>query len=97
MPKTNRDFWVPKIERNRARDQRSCAELRAMGWNVIRIWECQLLPDRREQTLESLLFTLSTIELDVAAAAATKRRASRYCFDTESATAMVADDSDIMA
>jgi DNA mismatch endonuclease (patch repair protein) len=40
IPKTNTEFWTAKIERNKERDAREAEELKKMGWNVIRIWEC---------------------------------------------------------
>jgi DNA mismatch endonuclease (patch repair protein) len=41
-PKTRQDFWREKIEGNSDRDKRAEADLRAMGWRVLRIWECSL-------------------------------------------------------
>ena len=41
-PKTNADAWLDKIRRNKARDRRVSSALRRRGWQVIRIWECQL-------------------------------------------------------
>ena len=41
-PKANRDYWVGKIARNRARDQVSQAALAALGWRVETLWECEL-------------------------------------------------------
>lgn len=41
LPKSRLDFWVPKLEGNRARDERNKAELEALGWTVIELWECQ--------------------------------------------------------
>lgn len=38
-PKTNKSYWLPKLEANRERDQRQAAKLRACGWKVVRIWE----------------------------------------------------------
>jgi DNA mismatch endonuclease, patch repair protein len=35
----NADYWLAKIERNRARDRAVGRELRAMGWRVVRVWE----------------------------------------------------------
>lgn len=32
-------WWVSKLERNRARDERNDAELRDAGWAVLRLWE----------------------------------------------------------
>jgi len=39
-PGRNREFWEAKFARNVARDERSAAELRALGYTVIVIWEC---------------------------------------------------------
>jgi DNA mismatch endonuclease (patch repair protein) len=36
--KTNRDYWIPKIERNMARDIENEKKLENMGWTVIRFW-----------------------------------------------------------
>ena len=37
--KSNRDFWIPKIERNMQRDEEINEQLKSMGWKVIRFWE----------------------------------------------------------
>ena len=42
VPKDNRDYWVGKVERNRARDARSREALTSLGWRVETIWECDL-------------------------------------------------------
>lgn len=63
MPKTNVEFWTAKIERNRERDIRVQKELAEMGWHSITVWECELKPNRREQTLKSLEYTLNKIFL----------------------------------
>jgi DNA mismatch endonuclease (patch repair protein) len=41
LPKTRLDFWGPKLEANRRRDARTRRRLRAEGWRVLVIWECQ--------------------------------------------------------
>ena len=61
IPNTNREFWVEKIRRNKERDKEEQRRLAAMGWHCITIWECELKPKVREQTLESLAFTLNHI------------------------------------
>ena len=63
MPKTNTEFWKKKIERNRQRDVEEQQQLAKMGWHCIVIWECELKPKKKEQTLASLLFTLNHIFL----------------------------------
>ena len=63
IPKTNRDFWVAKIQRNKERDREEQKKLAAMGWHCITVWECELTPKKREETLESIAFTLNHIYL----------------------------------
>lgn len=41
LPKTRQDFWLPKLEGNRARDESNNAMLTEMGWDVLEIWECE--------------------------------------------------------
>ena len=54
MPKSNVEYWKEKLYRNRERDARNQAELKAMGWTVLTVWECELKKDKREETLEIL-------------------------------------------
>ena len=63
IPKTNRNFWVAKIRRNKERDKEEQRQLAAMGWHCITVWECELKPSKREETLESIAFTLNHIWL----------------------------------
>ena len=37
-PSSNQDYWVPKIERNIARDRRITEKLQQQGWFVLRLW-----------------------------------------------------------
>ncbi|MGN0282156.1 MAG: very short patch repair endonuclease [Prevotella sp.] len=61
IPKTNITFWRNKIERNKQRDIEEQKKLAQMGWHCITVWECELKPQKRAQTLESLAFTLNKI------------------------------------
>ena len=42
VPKQNREYWVSKVDRNRARDAKSLEALTALGWRVETVWECDL-------------------------------------------------------
>ena len=64
IPKTNREFWVAKIRRNKERDIEEQHKLAAMGWHCITVWECELKPAKREKTLDSIAFTLNHIWLE---------------------------------
>ena len=63
IPKTNREFWVNKIRRNKERDKEEQHRLVEMGWHCITVWECELKPKKREETLDSIAFTLNHIYL----------------------------------
>lgn len=43
LPQTNYEFWKEKIGKNIERDNRNINELREEGWNVIVIWQCEIL------------------------------------------------------
>lgn len=42
VPKANRDYWLAKVARNKARDAAAEAALMTLGWRVETIWECDL-------------------------------------------------------
>lgn len=41
LPKTRRDFWLPKLAGNVTRDKRQRRELVKLGWKVLVAWECE--------------------------------------------------------
>jgi len=54
-------FGRTKSKKNKERDLKEQKELASMGWHCITVWECQLKPALREQTLKSLEYTLNHI------------------------------------
>src|SRR5438094_246746 len=54
IPATRRKYWVAKIERNAARDQRTRRALRRLGWRVLTIWECQTKSRRLDRLTAKL-------------------------------------------
>lgn len=58
MPKSRLEFWRPKLEGNRDRDERQRADLEAAGWTVITVWECQL---KEPATLSALIDRIRSI------------------------------------
>ena len=64
MPKTNCEFWKNKIERNRQRDERNKEALKQMGWRVMIVWECQLKPAVRQQTLLEIEYHINHTYLE---------------------------------
>ncbi len=47
MPKSRRDFWIPKMQRNKVRDRKVGRTLRANNWKVVRFWEHSLDDPRK--------------------------------------------------
>lgn len=41
MPKSRTDYWADKFATNVARDRRNAESLRAAGWRVEIVWECE--------------------------------------------------------
>ena len=42
FPKSNREYWSAKFQRNRLRDAQNRSDLRSMGWKPVVVWECML-------------------------------------------------------
>ncbi len=42
LPKSNKAYWVPKLEGNKKRDAANRRALRRLGWKVLVVWECQV-------------------------------------------------------
>jgi len=42
LPKSNRDYWVPKLHANQRRDVANDRKLRRLGWSVRNLWECRV-------------------------------------------------------
>jgi DNA mismatch endonuclease, patch repair protein len=55
VPKTKKEWWIEKLNKNTERDIQNIQHLNKLGWKVITIWECELKKQRQETTLNSLL------------------------------------------
>lgn len=86
IPKSNTEFWTRKITRNIERDKWVQQELARMGWHCMTIWECELKPKKREQTLLALEYTLNHIYL--------KDHTVSYSFDGEEEPLIAAEESE---
>lgn len=64
IPHTNSDFWKRKIEKNQERDRKNSEKLKALGWKVMTIWECQLKKKVRDKTLLEIEYLINKTFLD---------------------------------
>lgn len=42
VPKSRPEYWLPKLDRNRVRDERNIAALAESGWRTLVLWECEV-------------------------------------------------------
>lgn len=55
-PKSNIDYWNPKLARNKERDAERAAQLQANGWDVLVIWECETQDNKTlQKTIKKFL------------------------------------------
>lgn len=59
--KTNRDYWIPKIERNIQRDKEVTEYLLSINWKVIRFWSKEVKKNL-SSCLEIIQQEISTIK-----------------------------------
>jgi DNA mismatch endonuclease, patch repair protein len=45
LPATNQEYWLPKLKRNRQRDDKAIKLLAQLGWKTLTIWECEMKDD----------------------------------------------------
>jgi DNA mismatch endonuclease, patch repair protein len=58
VPKTRTEWWLNKININKANDQKAITLLIKANWKIITLWECELKPTFLPITLEKLSTTL---------------------------------------
>ncbi|SED07104.1 very short patch repair endonuclease [Paenibacillus sp. GP183] len=59
LPKSNEDYWITKLERNKQRDLKVTHYYLSMGWSILRLWEHQFKKDCFEQTMDQLCSFIS--------------------------------------
>jgi len=59
MPKNRAEWWAAKLGRNAERDRLVTRTLRKKGWNVIRVWECDLSKKRERFPIQRIRRALS--------------------------------------
>lgn len=58
IPKSNREYWTKKLERNIQRDKEVNTALKGQGWTILRFWE----KDIRKNTKECVEAVLSILK-----------------------------------
>jgi len=53
-PKSNEEYWLPKLAKTKARDAQNQEKLLELGWNFLILWECQL--KNKDALIEKIRF-----------------------------------------
>lgn len=62
IPKSNIFYWDQKIRGNKARDIANEYVLQTQGWNVIRVWECEIKKiEGRQERLNNLFKQITSM------------------------------------
>ena len=56
VPKSNKRYWVPKLEKNKMRDKINDRELRKLGWKLWIVWECEIKNKKLLEKNTKILF-----------------------------------------
>lgn len=54
VPKTRTDWWLNKIDTNKANDTKTIGALKNEGWKIVTLWTCDLKPLKIGESLISL-------------------------------------------
>lgn len=54
IPSSRREYWLPKLQRNAARDKTVLRQLRKLGWRVLVVWECQTKPNKLDRLADRI-------------------------------------------
>ncbi|MCK9411694.1 MAG: very short patch repair endonuclease [Prolixibacteraceae bacterium] len=55
LPKTRTEWWLQKVKDTSLRDKAAEIALQVHGWKVILVWECEIKPTNRDNTLSNLI------------------------------------------
>lgn len=54
QPSEHKEYWEKKQEHNKMHDKEVTELFKARGWIVLRIWECELKKDKKENTVKKI-------------------------------------------
>ena len=61
LPKSNKEYWLPKLKKNVERDKENTKKLQEDGWKVLRFWEHEL--EKMETVIEQIEIALRSRSL----------------------------------
>lgn len=63
LPKTRKEYWIPKIQRNVDNDIKHYQQLEALDYKVIEVWECEI-NDAFEYRMQQLIEEIKTSDYE---------------------------------
>ena len=55
VPKSNTEYWLNKVSRNKQRDEEVWRQLEAKGWSVVIVWECEIVKREFNKTMDRVV------------------------------------------
>jgi len=55
IPNTNSKFWEEKLSKNIQRDEKHQLQLKALGWKVLVVWECEINKNLNSESFKQIL------------------------------------------
>ena len=87
-PKTNIEYWTKKIASNKRRDNENTLKISSMGWNILTIWECEIM---QKNNIDILIERISDF-LHKHSPATSRRVSVKFYEEVEDTIMMVAED-----
>ena len=63
-PRSNLEYWEPKLRRNQERDREHYEKLCDTGWDVLTLWECEIRQKQPEELSARIQYFLDGVGED---------------------------------
>jgi DNA mismatch endonuclease (patch repair protein) len=88
-PKTNIEYWTKKIASNKKRDSENILRISSMGWNILTIWECEIM---QKSNIDALIERISNFLHEHHSTKIPKRISVKFYEEIGNDIMMVAED-----
>jgi DNA mismatch endonuclease (patch repair protein) len=55
IPKSNKDYWIPKLDKNVEKQRKNLVLLNKMGFKTYIVWECELKKTKKIQVIKEII------------------------------------------
>jgi len=62
-PKSNKEYWIPKIENNIIRDKENIKKIEKLGWKIYIIWECEINGNKLMKRINNIIHDMTRMDI----------------------------------